>query len=67
MIGETISPSGVKGEILTAAEDAMGQMQTQSIDELMKDLAVEDRLDGLLDPCLKRLLFVRGLKSLNKH
>ena len=57
----------MKEEILSAAEDAMGQMQTQSIDKLMKDLAVEDRLDGLLDRCLKRLLFVRGLKSLNKR
>ena len=58
-------PSGVKGEILSAAEDAIGQMQMESIDNLMKDLAVEERLDGLIDRCLKRLLFVRGLKSLN--
>ena len=41
----------------------MEQMQLQSVDDLLKDLAVEDRLDGLLDRCLKRLLFVRGLKS----
>ena len=39
-------------------------MQMRSMDNLMKDLAVEEQLDGLLDRCLKRLLFVRGLKSL---
>jgi hypothetical protein len=32
---------------------------------LIKDLAVEERLDGMIDKCLKRLLFVRGLKSLS--
>jgi hypothetical protein len=30
---------------------------------LMKDLAVEERLDATIDKCLKRLLFVKGLKS----
>ena len=43
----------------------MGQLQMESIDNLMKDLAVEERLDGLIDRCLNRLLRVRGLKSLN--
>ena len=28
----------------------------RSMDNLMKDLAVEERLDGLIDRCLKRLL-----------
>jgi hypothetical protein len=32
---------------------------------LMESLALEDRLDGLLDKCLKRLLFVRGVKSVS--
>jgi hypothetical protein len=31
---------------------------------LLSDLAVEERLDALIDKCLKRLLFLRGLKSL---
>jgi hypothetical protein len=31
---------------------------------LLEDLGVEARLDALIDKCLKRLLFVRGLKSL---
>jgi hypothetical protein len=32
---------------------------------LMDSLALEDRLDGLIDKCLKRLLFVRGVKSVS--
>ena len=43
----------------------MGQLQIVLIHNLMKDLAVEERLDGLIDRCLNRLLCVRGLKSLN--
>jgi hypothetical protein len=38
---------------------------TATIDGLMNDLAVQDRLDAMLDKCLKRLLFLRGLKSLS--
>jgi hypothetical protein len=32
---------------------------------LMKDLAVEERLDAAIDKCLKRLLFVKGVKSIS--
>jgi hypothetical protein len=35
-----------------------------TVDRLMRDLGVQDRLDAMIDKCLKRLLFVRGLKSL---
>lgn len=35
-----------------------------TLDRLMKELDVHDRLDAMIDRCLKRLLFVRGLKSL---
>jgi hypothetical protein len=35
-----------------------------TVDRLLRDLAVQDRLDAMIDKCLKRLLFVRGLKSL---
>jgi hypothetical protein len=31
---------------------------------LLQDLEVEGRLNALIDKCLKRLLFLRGLKSL---
>jgi hypothetical protein len=32
---------------------------------LLEDLELEERLDGLIDKCLKRLLFLRGLKSIS--
>jgi hypothetical protein len=31
---------------------------------LLHELSVVDRIDGMIDRCLKRLLFVRGLKSI---
>ena len=36
-----------------------------TIEGLMKELDVRERLDGMIDKCLKRLLFVRGLKSIS--
>jgi hypothetical protein len=33
-------------------------------DRLLADLAVEERLDAVIDKCIKRLLMVRGCKSL---
>jgi hypothetical protein len=41
----------------------LGEMAT--IDCLLKDLDIQDRLDAMIDKCLKRLLFVRGLKSIS--
>jgi hypothetical protein len=35
-----------------------------SIDSLMKELEILDRLDAMFDKCVKRLLMVRGVKSL---
>jgi hypothetical protein len=34
-------------------------------DHLLNELSVVDRLEGMIDRCLKRLLFVRGLKSIS--
>jgi hypothetical protein len=34
-------------------------------DHLVKELTLEQRLDEMIDKCLKRLLFVRGLKSIS--
>lgn len=36
-----------------------------TIQRLLEDLAVIDRLDGMIDRCLKRLLMVRGVKSMS--
>jgi hypothetical protein len=35
-----------------------------SIENLLDELTVLDRLDGMIDRCIKRLLMVRGVKSL---
>jgi hypothetical protein len=34
------------------------------LDRLIKELAIEERLDAMIDRLMKRLLFVRGLKSI---
>ncbi len=39
--------------------------EAATVDRLMKDLEVQDRLDAMIDKCLKRLLFLRGLKSIS--
>jgi hypothetical protein len=36
-----------------------------TIDRLLQDLAIEERLDAMIDRCLKRLIHLRGLKSLS--
>jgi hypothetical protein len=38
--------------------------ETATLDQLMKELSVEDRIDAMIERCLKRLLLLRGLKSL---
>jgi hypothetical protein len=37
-----------------------------TISTLLQDLSIRDRLDSCIDRCLKRLLFVRGLKSISQ-
>jgi hypothetical protein len=63
-------------EALGAAKDQMreefgeGAFQlieiddTATVERLLSDLEIEERLEAMIDKCLKRLLFVRGLKSL---
>src|SRR5215831_8570127 len=36
-----------------------------TVDGLMKELEIKERLDGLISKCLKQLLMVRGVKSLS--
>jgi hypothetical protein len=36
-----------------------------TIDRLMSELDLQDRLDALMDKCVKRLLMVRGIKSIS--
>ncbi len=49
------------GELYTLVE--LGDAAT--IECLMKDLDVQDRLDAMIEKCIKRLLMVRGVKSLS--
>jgi hypothetical protein len=50
---------GWRCEFLDMAED------DATVDRLLKELAVEERLDNLVERCLKRLLFLRGPKSVS--
>jgi hypothetical protein len=39
--------------------------KTATVGQLLSDLAVEERLDAMIERCMKRLLFLRGLKSIS--
>ena len=39
--------------------------ESTTIHRFVQELDLEDRLDAMIDRCLKRLLYVRGLKSLS--
>jgi hypothetical protein len=39
--------------------------ETATLDGLMKELSVADRLQGMISRCVKQLLMVRGVKSLS--
>jgi hypothetical protein len=43
----------------------MGEAAT--VERLREDLEVEERLDAMIDKCVKRLLMVRGLKSITSE
>jgi hypothetical protein len=49
------------GDALAFVE--MGDAVT--VERLLEDLALIDRLDGMIDRCVKRLLMVRGAKSMS--
>jgi hypothetical protein len=42
----------------------LAQIDGITIENLLDELTVLDRLDGMIDRCIKRLLMVRGVKSL---
>ena len=54
------------------ARDELGDLHTlldigepAQIEGLMKELDIKERLDGLIEKCIKRLLMIRGVKSLS--
>jgi hypothetical protein len=40
-------------------------LDAATIEYLMTELSLAERIDGMIDRCLKRLLFIRGLKSIS--
>jgi hypothetical protein len=38
--------------------------ETAKVDCLLRELEIEERLGGMIDKCLKRSLFLRGLKTI---
>jgi hypothetical protein len=51
-------------ESLNAPRDLDGNGEAAIFERLNKDLDIEDRFGVMIDKCLKRLLFLRGLKSI---
>jgi hypothetical protein len=68
------SPLEWSARFEAASEEALKEMGTDgelvdlanvvTIDNLLNELSLIDRLDGMIDRCIKRLLMVRGVKSL---
>ena len=57
LFGEIRQEMGTDWELVDIADVA-------TIANLLSELSVVDRLDGMIDRCIKRLLMVRGIKSL---
>jgi hypothetical protein len=47
-----------------AAGELVEGLKAATLNRLMKELDVEQRFDAMIDRLIKRLLFVRGLKSI---
>jgi hypothetical protein len=72
---EKVDPAVREAAIRAAVDQARKELgdayglveigEIASVDQLMKGLEVQDRLDAMIDKCLKRLLFLRGLKSIS--
>ena len=72
--GKEVDPAVREAAIRAAEDQARKELgdtyelaeiyEIASIDSLMKDLEILDRLDAVFDKCVKRLLMVRGLKSI---
>ncbi len=73
--GDTRDPEKVKAAKKAADEQARKELgalyelvelgDVATIDYLQNELSLIERLDGMIDRCLKRLLPVRGLKSIS--
>jgi hypothetical protein len=75
-LGNVVSDLYKMVEARERVEKAQGNRKTEALVEfeeiakqatlspLMKELDIEERLDSMIDRLIKRLLFVRGLKSM---
>jgi hypothetical protein len=52
-------------KVLGGAFELVEAGDTATVERLLRDLKIEEQLDAMVDKCLKRLLFVRGLKSMS--
>lgn len=67
IVGE--APPEVRQAAATQARRELGETYElleveATVEQLQAGLSVQERLDAMIDKCLKRLLFLRGLKSL---
>lgn len=51
------------GRELGGAQELVDIGEVATIDHLLEELALMERLDGMIERCVKRLLFIKGLKS----
>jgi hypothetical protein len=72
---ETRSPEELRALRKQADEEAQTELgaalelveigDVATTEYLLNELSIAERLDSMIDRCFKRLLFVRGLKSLS--
>jgi hypothetical protein len=70
-----VDPAVLKEATQTAEEQARKELgeayelvqvgSTATVDQLMRELEIQERLDAMIDKCVKRLLLLRGLKSIS--
>ena len=71
---EEIDPAEREAAMRAAEDQARNELgdtyelveigETAKVDGLLKELEIEERLGAMIDRCLKRLLFLRGLKTI---
>jgi hypothetical protein len=73
VINQTKNPEEIRAQNEAVDEQAREELgeawdlieigEVATVEYLLKELSVAERLDGMIDRALKRLLFVRGIKS----
>jgi hypothetical protein len=73
-VGEPPTPEEIRAGAAAANEQIQKELGefaklaemsgSLTFENLLEELSVIDRIDGMIDRCLKRLLFIKGLKSI---